>query len=294
MVTDDISNHSPKTVVTPAWAFRINGDQLTQPNLVKLEPLQKMIECVLISPYIKEEKLISLLIVAKPESGKTSTMKQYRENKGISYLADCTAYGITTEILPQIVKGEVRPLMLPDIITPLSKQTKTRQSFTAFLNNLIEEGVAKIATYSTTWDTDVSANVITAVTDEELKDARHNWAKMGFLSRFIIFSYSYSISTVTKILNHYSTRGLVSWQIKVNLPEKPICINLPKEIADKLDPLAMAIGKQCSLYGLRAKVNLRALLKTLAYRNGRDTVTDQEYQEFLELADFMNFQFKQV
>ena len=56
----------------------------------------------------------------------------------------------------------------------------------------------------------------------------------------------------------------------------------------------MMIGKECSLYGLRAKINLRALLKALAYRNGRDIVTDQEYQEFLELADFMNFQYKQV
>jgi len=60
------------------------------------------------------------------------------------------------------------------LITPLSKQTKTRQSFTAFLNSLIEEGVAKIATYSTVWNKDVKANLITAVTDEALKDARHN------------------------------------------------------------------------------------------------------------------------
>jgi hypothetical protein len=294
MVTDTLSNHSSQTVVTPAWTFRVNSDKSTEPNLVKMDSLQKMIECVLISPYIIDEKPISLLIVAKPESGKTTTMKQYRENKGISYLTDCTAYGLTTEILPKIVNGEVKTLMLPDIITPLAKQTKTRQSFTAFLNNLIEEGVSKIATYSTSWNADVKANVITAVTDEELKDARHNWAKMGFLSRFIVFSYSYSLSTVTKILSHYSTQGLVSKQIKLNLPDKPVTINLPKGIADKLDPLAMAIGKQCSLYGLRAKVNLRALLKTLAYRNGIDTVTDQEYQEFLELADFMNQQFKQV
>ena len=46
--------------------------------LLKVEPLKKIIECVLISPYIKNEKTISLLIVAKPESGKSSVMKQYR------------------------------------------------------------------------------------------------------------------------------------------------------------------------------------------------------------------------
>jgi hypothetical protein len=41
------------------------------------------------------------------------------------------------------------------------------------------------------YKTDVKANMITAITDWELKDRRHGWVKMGFLSRFILFSYSY-------------------------------------------------------------------------------------------------------
>lgn len=293
MVTQ-LGNHIPQTVVTRPWTFRIESGQATQPTLVNLEPLQKITECTLITPYLKDEKPTSLLIAAKPESGKTTTMKQYRDNKGIAYLSDCTAYGITRDILSQIVRGEIKTIMLPDIITPLAKQTKTRQGFTAFLNNLIEEGVSKISTYTTTWDTDANANVITSVTSEELKDARHGWAKMGFLSRFVPFSYSYSLSTVAKILNHYSTNGLTPQQIKINLPDKPVCINLPKEIADKLDTYAVMIGHQCDLYGLRAKLNLRALLKALAYRNGKDTVSDAEFQEFMELADFMNYKYKEV
>ena len=61
------------------------------------------------------------------------------------------------------------------------------------MNNLIKEGIAKIATYATIWDKEAKANVVTAVTDEAFEDARHKWAKMGFLSRFIIFSYSYNV-----------------------------------------------------------------------------------------------------
>lgn len=253
-----------------------------------------MIECALISPYIKNEKPISLLIVAKPESGKSSAMKQYRENKGVVYLSDCTAYGITRDILPKIVSGEIKTIMIPDLITPLSKQTKTRRSFTAFLNNLIEEGVAKITTYSTVWNRDATANVITAVTDEALKDARHNWAKMGFLSRFIVFSYSYSLSTVTEILDYYSGHGLNLKSTKTKLPRGQVNVKLPKEIADKLNPIAMKIGEQFRLYGLRAKINFRSLLKCLAYRNDRKAVTDEDFQEFLQLADYMNFDFNPI
>jgi hypothetical protein len=94
--------------------------------LLHLDVLQTIIECALISPYVQGEKPLSLLIVAKPESGKSSMMKQYRENTGLVYLTDCIAYGITRDVLPKIVSGEVKTIMIPDLLTPLSKQTKTR------------------------------------------------------------------------------------------------------------------------------------------------------------------------
>jgi hypothetical protein len=273
------------------WLPMGNQSKGKSDQLINVEPLKKMIECALISPYIKEEKPISLLIVAKAESGKTSVMKQYRENKGVIYLTDCTAFGITRDILPKIVSSEVKTIMIPDLITPLAKQTKTRQSFVAFLNNLIEEGVAKMTSYSTVWNKEANANVITAVTDEALRDARHNWAKIGFLSRFIVFSYSYNISTITEILDSYSEHGLTFKKSEIKLPKGQITLELPKEIADKLNPFAMKIGEQFKLYGLRAKINFRNLLKCLAFRNGKKIVTEEEFREFLELANFMNFDY---
>ncbi|MCW3976826.1 MAG: hypothetical protein NWE77_02715 [Candidatus Bathyarchaeota archaeon] len=294
----NLQTHKPKTAPSSLPNSAIIGDTSssnsqkkgnTLLSMVKMEPLQKMIECVLLSPYIKDEKPLSLLIVAKPESGKTSVMKAYRENKGIVYVTDCTAYGLTREVLPKMVSGEIKTIMIPDLLTPLSKAHKTRQSFIAFLNNLIEEGVAKIATYAMIWDRNVKANVITAVTDQALFDGRHEWAKMGFLSRFIVFSYSYNISTVVQILNLYSQRGLATRNMKVKLPRRYATVHLPDHMADQLNPIAMKIGQQCELYGIRAKINLRTLLKCLALRNKSSEVTEKEYQEFLELADYLNF-----
>jgi hypothetical protein len=270
------------------WSPKGNQTSL---QMVNLQPLQKIVECTIYSPYIQGEKPLSLLIVAKPESGKTSVLKMYRENKGIVYVTDCTAYGLTRDILPKIVSGEVKTIIIPDLMTPLSKQTKTRQAFIAFLNNLIEEGVAKVTTYANIWENDVNANVITAVTDEALRDGRHNWAKLGFLSRFVIFSYGYSISTVQKILDTYSLHGPQFPSIRLKTPEAPINIELSKELADKLNPVATQIGNELSLYGFRAKINFRSLLKALAYRNGKTKVTEQEFNEFLELANFMNFKY---
>lgn len=201
---------------------RVSTSGPKRDTVIHIEPLKKVIEAALISSYIKGEKPFSLLIVAKAESGKTSAMKMYSGTKGTVLMTDCTAYGITRDILPKMVSGEVKTLMIPDLITPLSKSHKTRQSFVAFLNNLIEEGAAKITTYATIWDKEVTANVITAVTDGALRDGRHEWAKMGFLSRFIVFSHSYSISTVVDILNYYSEHGLKMDKIKVQLPKKEL------------------------------------------------------------------------
>jgi len=273
---------------------KVSNSGRERKTLINVEPLRKIVECALISPYIKGEKPLSLLIVAKAESGKTSVMKLFSQNKGVAYVSDCTAYGITRDILPKMVSGEVRTLVIPDLITPLSKSTKTRQSFVAFLNNLIEEGVAKITTYANIWDKEVKANVITAVTDEALRDGRHEWAKIGFLSRFIIFSYAYSPTTVVQILKSYSEHGPSLGQADFQPPEKEVDVHLPKKIADKLDPFATKVEEQFRLYGIRAKINFRCLLKCLAYRNKRRTVADKDFREFLELVNFMNFDFKQM
>jgi hypothetical protein len=112
---------------------------------------------------------------------------------------------------------------------------------------------------------------------------------MGFLSRFIVFSYSYSMSTVTEIMNRYSQRGLGTCDLTLSLPSKEVDVELSEEIADRLNPIAMRIGEQFRLYGIRAKINLRSLLKTLALRNGHKKVIDQDFKELLELADYMNF-----
>ncbi|MFC1803284.1 hypothetical protein ACFL0D_04880 [Thermoproteota archaeon] len=190
--------------------------------------------------------------------------------------------------------------MIPDLLTPLSKQTKTRKAFIAFLNNLLEEGVSKIATYAIVRQKgeDAKANLITALTDSEIVDKRHKWASMGFLSRSLIFTYSYSEESVDAILDRYSeypyeAKGKPQ-KVKLKIPKNSVDIELGRDLADRLTPFAKEIGKRYDAYGIRAKIGLRCLLKCLAYRNGRREVTEADYEELLELVEFMNFNFKEI
>jgi len=82
--------------------------------LIKIEQLKKIIEFVLLSPYLTDEKPLSLLIVTKAESGRSSVIKSYRETKGVVYVTDCTAFGIIRDKL---------------IFIPLSKMVHTLEVY---------------------------------------------------------------------------------------------------------------------------------------------------------------------
>jgi len=264
-------------------------------KLVRLDALETIVRAVLFSAYVRGEKPLSLLIVAKPESAKTAILKKYRENKGVVYLTDCTAYGLTHNILPKVVSGEVKHIMIADLITPLSKSTKTRQAFVAFLNNLIEEGVAKITTYATVWEKEVNCGLIAAITDEALKDGRRDWAKMGFLSRMLLFTYSYPISLVTRIFESLiGDKSTVIEPVPLNFPNGSVDIDIPREIAEKLIPISVKIGESMRLHGFRFFLNARALLKALALMKGKRMVSDEEFNEFLELSRFLNWDFNPI
>lgn len=265
------------------------------PKIVELDALEKTVKAVLFSAYVKDEKSLSLLIVAKPESAKTAVLKKYRDNRGIVYLTDCTAYGLTRDILPKILTGEIKHIMIADLITPLSKSTKTRQSLVAFLNNLIEEGVAKMTTYVSIWEKEVNCGLITAITSDALEDGRHDWAKMGFLSRMFLFSYSYPISVVHRIFSSLmGDKSAVGEPVKLDFPSQPVDVILPEDIAKDLVPISTRVGESMQIYGFRFFLNAKTLLKSLALMKRKTTVTSEEFDEFLELSRFLNSKFNPI
>jgi hypothetical protein len=59
-----------------------------------LDSLIDMVRLTIYTAYIKNvPKPNSLLVITKPESGKTEVLKKFIENKNIAYLSDVTAFG---------------------------------------------------------------------------------------------------------------------------------------------------------------------------------------------------------
>jgi len=203
-----------------------------------LDSLVDIIKLTLYTAYIKNvPKPNSLIIVAKPESGKTEVMRKFAINKNVAYLSDVTAFGIQRDYLSKIENGEVRHIIIPDLLKPLSRKESTVNTFITMMNSLVEEGVAAVSTYATPglllFRKPVRCGLITAITGDEFRDHRHNWKKKGFLSRTVPFSYSYGISTVNKVFESILELGyLKERDIKLGIPKQDKEIKLSKSLPD--------------------------------------------------------------
>jgi hypothetical protein len=262
--------------------------------LKDVEPLVDMITLTIYTAYIKNvPKPNSLLIVARPESGKTEAMKKFVVNKNIAYLSDATAFGIERDYLSKIESGEIRHIIMPDLLKPLSRKESTVKTFITMMNGLIEEGIASVATYATRRITEehVKCGIITAITDSELRDQRHNWGRIGFLSRIVPFSYSYGIESVKKIFDHILGLDYLSEsniELK-GIPRQDKEIRLPLRYAQAILPSTTTIAQAQHAYGFRLQKQFQALLQASALESSRPAVISTDVERVLHLMNWVNF-----
>lgn len=123
---------------------------LKKTELIGLETIQDLIELGLWSAYVKGERIVSLLIVAEPESGKTELMKKYRKNRGVFVRRRFTSYGIIRDLLdgkmvllfnsPKILGH----LLVYDYATIFAFKSNTVDTTIEFLDALTEEGCSSL------------------------------------------------------------------------------------------------------------------------------------------------------
>lgn len=268
--------------------------------MMDLEPLADIVTLTLYTAYILNvAKPNSLLIIAKPESGKTEVLKKFISNKNVAYISDVTAYGIQRDFLPRIETGEVRHIIIPDLIKPLSRKESTVKTFVTMMNSLIEEGVSVVSTYATpllAYKKPVKCGLITAITSEEFNDHRHRWSSIGFLSRILPFSYSYSMETVKKVFDSILGLGyLKERDIELKrIPKQDRKIKLPRKYAREILPSTATIAQAQQTYGFRLQKQFQALLQASALEKGRGVVNSTDVDRVLRLMNWVNFNAYQI
>lgn len=266
-------------------------------SMIKLDYLAQLVELSLWSAFIKGERPVSMFLVSHIESGKSSLLKQYKNWSSVSMQTDFNTH-IFEQLVPDMERKVTRTLIFPDFLRLVSRSSKTRQNIVTILNSLIEEGWEGKLPFGREIKEPIQANVVTAITPDEISDKRHKWNKMGFLSRFIPVSFSYTDNTSNQIKN-YIRDEIYRKDEKYNhfrMPRKSQDIKLPKEIGDELMQLSEIIKNRIdkNLYGFRLQRQIQVITKANALQNNRNIVTENDLEIIQKLTNFMNLDYKQI
>ncbi len=265
-----------------------------------LEPLEDIVELCITSCWIKP-KPVSLGIFAPPEYGKTETLLQYARCEGVRIISDATPYGIKHYLLLEIANGRVRCLIISDLSEIMNRGWRTTNQILSLLNYVIEEGVGGIYTPTIQFDPyssglldpnndrRVRCGAIVAAPIDLINARKKTLVQYGFWSRIFTFYYGYAEEDLLRAHEAIKEGKRVFEPKNINLPREDVEITLPKEVADKLDPLVNALRVLTnSPTGFRLRWNLQQLSKAHAWKMGRDVVTEEDIRAVSAFAPFVH------
>jgi len=268
--------------------------------MIKVDNIVNLLELVVFSAHIKEERPVSVLLTAPVEAGKTELVLKFTQNDGCVALTDATAFGIMRDYRQAIVNKEIRHIIIPDLIKPMSRGKDTVHSLVAFFNSLLEEGVIATSTYAEKIvpSTPVKCGLITTLAKGVLLDGRHHWSQMGFMSRMLPISYDYEISTQLQIHKSIADRQYLSEApMKLNMPTGDVDVKLQHPEADDLTMLSQGLSSLATknspdkVYGFRLQKHLQRLAMASALKNSRDIVNQSDVDYIRSLSGCINLEY---
>lgn len=266
--------------------------------MIQLDWLRELIEYSIYSSLVANENPVSLLIVADPEMGKTKMVESFSNNSSVAYLSDFTRFGIIRDWLPRMRQGEIRTIIVPDLVQLIGgKERSSADGVITFLNSITEEGLKSISTFGISFDLPEALKIsfIGCIPRQVFLDKRSAWRRMGFISRTLPISYNYSKETVAEILG-YITRGLHTSEPlrKLSIPSKPAQVCLGESLALQILPLTIRLADALGERGFRLQRHFQVLCKARALSLGKSTVDADDVQRIIELAAWVNLDFNVV
>jgi hypothetical protein len=292
---------------------------LKKTELIGMEAVADLTELALWSAYVKGERIVSLMIVGEPESGRTELMKKYRKNKGVSVRRRFTSYGIIKDLLAGKMKllfespKMLGHIMIYDYATTFTFKSNTVDTTIEFLDALTEEGLSAESAYWIRGEElerfeglrgGIIAGINTFGFFTSTGRVKSNLYKGGWFSRNIVVSYKISETMASKIFDSIS-RGDYRYdkkyvsQIRLRLPRKRINVEISDEYAQQIRDAASEIAEEYSndlkpyrLKGFRLHKSLISLVKASVLRDGRNQVVQRDVERVKYLSNWMNLQLK--
>jgi len=267
-----------------------------------------MIKLTLQSAYIRNvAKPVNLLLIAKPESAKTSAMAHFKI-KGTYTTNNITQAVIVSKILPMIEREGLKHLIIPDFLNAIEKDYTTRKGFLNMIKSLIEEGITSLDTFNLRthkiYEPPIKCGLITGITTESFYGeeydvqrrvwrggVRYKWKRTGLLSRFVPFSYKYEFSKINRVFDFIASADReLELSGKESIKRSMVSVKGNEELFNRTRSLSQDIGKATGGYGFRMQLSLQALMKANAVLNKRGEVVREDVDMIERLGNWMNFE----
>jgi hypothetical protein len=300
---------------------RYSRYSLEKTELIGMEAIQDIIELVLWTLFVAGERIVSLLLGAEPESGKTELMKKYAHNLGIHVRRRFTAFGMIRDLREGKITLLFKNLkilgfiIVYDFINLLTFKPNTADSNIEFINAFNEDGLSKESAYWISGDDlkpyeDLKGGLIAGINSYGLftskRKVKANLYKGGFLSRNLVVTFSNPTAMNCKISNsisHGEYRCDKNFRrfIHLNFPSKRVHVFLPEKYAQDVRDLALDIAEEYNedlgvhkIKGFRLQKSLISLAKASALRDGRKAVNYEDVERIQYLSQWMNLKMKKL
>lgn len=215
---------------------------------------------------------LSVMLIAPPESNKTRILRCFGELKFVKYVTDMSAKPLI-EFLKDAVNGKYTHIIIPDFIKVVSHNKNVVDAVISTLNALIEEGIQKSMFYGQEIELpkNVRCGILTSITPSLYAEHFKGWNDIGFVTRFLPISYTYSDVTIENIMNMINSRnnGHSIEPEKIRFLTKKKKIDIDDDVRPELKSIAIDITKRLKEYRIAYFRGKRRLFSQMDLRGFR-------------------------
>lgn len=250
--------------------------------LLGVELIKEMVETVILTGRVKGFAPVSLLLIAAPESGKTSVVLE-RPCKAALALTDVTGKGIQ-EICK--LQPSLSHIIINDMVAVMAHKQTVNRFTLSMLNAITEEGIQAVAYPGSIQNfANGRRGVIACLTTDLANDGRSWWNKIGFTSRMVPFCFEHSEQLTIRIKESIDA-GVQKANTPASefvIPELPINVKVDPKHIREIRRLADVQSERLQEKGYRRLKQYHCLARAHAIRRGnwKNAVVNESDVDFL-------------
>lgn len=269
--------------------------------MIGTKDLEILLEDVLISGSLADERPVSLIMIAPPGMGKSDMVLQYRQSEGVVATTETTFFALMTMHGQAMQQGKLHHIIVPDLGPIINKPREGALRELSQFGALVAEGLINWRSARGAFavgNQPVRCGIIFCITPYSYREKLAMLTDEGFLSRFLIASFALHDDLVSHIHDqisagsvnaHLETKLLAQWKEKQSV-----------SIAPRIDRFLRSSGiieqvrDLSDTAGFRTHHHLRTLLKANALRRGRHEVGRDDIDDLIALSQYLGVQMRWV